>query len=194
MSEPLETTLSKLDDLCQELEKTDFFSPNKRSKEEIEAYYDKVEHSLKVEQFIIRVELELDYNKGVQKERDMLRAVEDSENKIRTRQEQMEQYESKVTEEVLRRDKLLSELEYLEQQIENESNDEAIEQSLNSETLKLAIYRKMGIQMQVEDDYQVKKAILTTRDGQDIRTIPIENHNNKQIVKNIWEFISKDLK
>lgn len=54
MSEPLETTLSKLDDLCQELEKTDFFSPNKRSKEEIEAYYDKVEHSLKVEQFIIR--------------------------------------------------------------------------------------------------------------------------------------------
>ncbi|GAA5804327.1 hypothetical protein HPULCUR_009814 [Helicostylum pulchrum] len=193
MSEPLETTLSKLDDLCQELEKTDFFSPNKRSKEEIEAYYDKVEHSLKVEQFIIR-ELELDYNKGVQKERDMLRAVEDSENKIRTRQEQMEQYESKVTEEVLRRNKLLSELEYLEQQIENESNDEAIEQSLNSETLKLAIYRKMGIQMQVEDDYQVKKAILTTRDGQDIRTIPIENHNNKQIVKNIWEFISKDLK
>lgn len=82
----------------------------------------------------LRVELELDYNKGVQKERDMLRAVEDSENKIRTRQEQMEQYESKVTEEVLRRNKLLSELEYLEQQIENESNDEAIEQSLNSET------------------------------------------------------------
>ncbi|GAA5811721.1 hypothetical protein MFLAVUS_005162 [Mucor flavus] len=167
MTGTLETTLSRLDDLCLEVEKSDFFSPKKRSKEEIEAYYDKIKHTLNEEQFIIR-------------------------GKIVERK--MQQYESKVVEKNLRRDKLLSELQDIEQHILNESDDDAIERNLKSETLKLVIYRKMGIQMQVEDDYPVRKAILTTRDGQDIRTIPIENHNTKQIVKNIWEFISKDLK
>ncbi|KAG2237998.1 hypothetical protein INT48_002560 [Thamnidium elegans] len=160
MTETLETTLSKLDNLCQELETTDFFSPKKKSKEAVESYYAKAKHSLDVEQFIIG-ELELDYNKGLEKERELLKEVKESENDMSTRQQQMEEYQNKVTEESLRRDKLLAELKYLEQQIENESNDEAIEQNLNSETLKLAIFRKMGIQMVVEDDYQVKKAILS---------------------------------
>ncbi|KAI9482942.1 MAG: hypothetical protein EXX96DRAFT_556224 [Benjaminiella poitrasii] len=98
--------------------------------------------------------------------------------------------EAIIRQEEQRQAQLNEEIRLLEVELAELDKAEILENPVDVNELRLAIYRGLGVRPQVEDN-KVEKVILTSANEQDIRTFAINEYPPDFTTNYIWKFISE---
>ncbi|KAI9360555.1 hypothetical protein BD770DRAFT_384363 [Pilaira anomala] len=183
------TQMEMLDVFYQKLES---FSLKDNGSDIIKPVCEKANSLLDEEREVVQ-KLEKEVLKENEKEAELLRMMNEAKTVLDMHQQKVKEYQALLEQENELHKNLLKKIEVIKEDIRIETDNETAADDLSGESVKLAIFREMGILMKVDDDYQVKRSFLNTDDGHEVRSIPLENYNINTTSKFIWDFISKNM-